>query len=197
MRSPSHTSTVLLGIGIGMIIVPYIFQSMNFPSVINMSSDAWFQYQRIMIILGISFTAAGLIFGFYDTLTYRKELKKPTIKTEPSEKIVHVSAGFRPIKNERPSQGIWYITDRRLIYEGSKPRLLGSEPESLSFLLDNLTNVEIIKLGMFRKCLEATFMAESVIGEEVPKKVQIICKNLETFRDKLQELKSNLQKLEN
>jgi hypothetical protein len=79
-----------------------------------------------------------------------------------------------------------------LIYEGSKPKTFGSEPDTMSFPLKTIVNLQIVKAGTLDKFLEVTLTTAK--DEKATEKVQIVGRKVEDFKDKLQEAVSKTTK---
>jgi hypothetical protein len=194
MRGALQTSVPLVGFGLTMLFFPFLLSSLATPTDLGWNEERWILYQSISTVVGVGSVVAGVVIGAYDTIAFRKEVKYPTIATEPGEQVIKTFPSFRAVERDRPTQGIWYITSSRLLFHGAKG-IIGTEEESLSFSLENLEKVEIIKPGLFQKSVEATFMGKSIIGEPVAQKVGIICSRPEDLRDILSKTKLKLRDL--
>jgi len=172
MRSPiSSWSMILMSIGFGLTFSANIF-GYRLASV-----------QTGLSIFGVVLMLIGLVLSIYNTVAYKRELGEPTIETDliEGEKILKVFPGGRRITRFSASVGKWCITNQRLIYEGSKPGALGSEPDAMIFKLENLVSADIIKAGVLDKYLEAKFASK--ISDET---VHIIGKKLEEIKEAMQ-----------
>jgi hypothetical protein len=175
----------MLGVGFGILVgAGAMFADARLASV-----------QLGMSVVAILFMAAGTGLGIYNSVSYRKEVKRPTIETElqPGEQIVRVFPGghritrYSDFTGERRTiersvdfaLGKWCITDQRLIFEGSKPGGLRPESDTVSVPIKDIVNLEIVKAGALGKFLEATLTSSE--------KVQITGRKLEEFRDILQQ----------
>ncbi|UCE95613.1 MAG: hypothetical protein JSV51_07815 [Candidatus Bathyarchaeota archaeon] len=77
------------------------------------------------------------------------------------------------------------LTNKRMIYEGSKPGPFSSTPDVLSFSLKNFTDAEIVSAGMLDKYLEVRF--DTKTSRET---VHIVGRKLEKIKEALQEYKT-------
>jgi len=170
VRTPfDYRFFILLGIGMGIFLGSNMYPP--YPVIVVMRS------------VRVLFMGAGLILQIYNTIAYRREMKSPTIQTtlQKGEKIIkHFPGGHRSSKFSG-SMGKWYITNSRLIYEGEKTGVFGSDQDIIIFQLRDLVDVKIVKAGRLDKFVEATFQKE-----EATKKVQILCRKRELFIDTLQ-----------
>lgn len=178
MRSPfDYKSILLLGIGAGIFFGSNLF-GYRYP------------VQLVVSAIGVLLMVVGLILGIHNTIAFRQELTLPTMETvlEKGEELVRFFPGGHRISKFSGSMGKWYVTNRRLIYEGEKPGAFGSDQDILIFPLKKLVDVKIVEAGRFDKFIEADFK-----NEGTGKKVQILCRKREDFMNALEKAVSELK----
>lgn len=153
------------------------------------------------VVLGVA--VAGIV------SVYRMRSKSPDTLLENGEFVVRQFIGGRKLSEQEKGDGLfragsfssgrWYITNRRLIYEGKTqsvslkrsivlPGWMKTEPDSLTHSLDRITNVEMVDEGtLYGKHVEVTFEEGSLENH-----VKVIMRKREEF---MQTLRSQLNQL--
>jgi hypothetical protein len=140
-----------------------------------------------LYVFGTFILIIGILLPFRKNREWRREIKKQIIETRlnEGEEILKVLAGGRRLSKFEGSIGKWCLTNQRLIYEGSIPRMFSSKPDNLIFSMENFEGAEIIKRNMFDKYLEVRFATETT-----KETIHIMTKKIEEIKEALQKSKS-------
>lgn len=191
MKKPFDKRAIILqGVGVGVVASSYFFPA------------PFFLYE---LLAGITCIVLGFAWLAFDSVTFRRQVEKASMATqlEPGEQVLRAfSGGLRYSKSSR-SLGKWWITDRRLIFEGvgtfdrSEPGEFQPESESVSakvraltFPLSDLDKAEIVQDGFLDVFIEATFATKTSRGT-VESYIGIFGRRLEDILEIIREAASN------
>jgi len=153
------------------------------------------------LLVGIVLLALGSVWLAILSVTFRRHVAniKMATELEQGEQVLgSFPGGLRYSKSSR-SLGKWWVTDRRLIFEGvgtfdrSEPGEFQPELEAVSakvrastFPLRNLDKLEIVQDGFLDTFIEATFTVKGSQGT-VESLIGIVGKGLEEIREAIWE----------
>lgn len=154
----------------------------------------------------IAFVVAGVP---YALLTMRSQRTLGTPLEEGERLIEQVQGGRRLADEEKPeglfgfgafSTGSWYLTNRRLIYEGKikssdlkrsviLPGWMKSEEEAFSYPLNKLRSLDLVDRGTWGgKSLAVTFQKENAsLDQKIrEKQVHVVTRRIEELKEAIQ-----------